>query len=245
MTTPKKASRQRPSSVARRVRRRVERGGEGFLTLGDFADLPASVVGMALSRLTADGTLRRERKGVYYRARQTPFGASIPSASGSVARSVGDRPLHPAGLTAANVLGFTSQNPARQEFTTPAAAAPTALENAHIRARRRPESRRDLSAEDGALLEFLRERARTSDLPLDRTYARLYELLGDRDRFRRLSKAALYEPPRVRAMLGALGQGIDADDRLLRELRESLNPLSRFDFGLLEGLPHAAEWQAK
>ena len=213
--------------------------------LGDFADLPAGAVAMALSRLVADGTLRRERKGVYYRSRQTPFGTSIPSASGSIALALGDRPLHPAGLTAANVLGFTSQNPARQEFTTPAAAAPTALENAHVRARRRPGSRRGLSAEDGALLEFLRERARTSDLPPDRTYARLYELLSDRDRFRRLSKAALYEPPRVRAMLGALGQGVDADDRLLRELRQSLNPLSRFDFGLLGGLPHAGEWQAK
>jgi hypothetical protein len=234
-----------PASVASRVRARVERGGERFWTLDDFADLPAGAVAMALSRLAADGTLQRERKGVYYRARSTPFGMSVPSASGSVALALGDRPLHPAGLTAANVLGFTTQNPGRQEFTTPAAAAPSALENARVRARRRPGSRSNLSAEDGALLEFLRERARTSDLPPDRTYARLYELLGETARFRRLSKAALDEPPRVRAMLGALGQEIGADDRMLRQLRKSLNPLSRFDFGLLRGLPHADEWQAK
>jgi hypothetical protein len=245
MTTQTPTRPKAPASAANRVRARVERGGERFWTLADFADLPAGAVATALSRLAADGTLQRERKGVYYRARPTPFGMSVPSASGSVAVGLGDRPLHPAGLTAANVLGFTTQNPGRQEFTTPAAAAPTALRNARVRARRRPGSRSNLSAEDGALLEFLRERAQTSDLSPDRTYARLYELLDDPARFRRLSKAALDEPPRVRAMLGALGQKIGVDDRLLRQLRKSLNPLSRFDFGLLRGLPHADEWQAK
>ena len=30
----------------------------------------------------------------------------------------------------------------------------------------------------------------------------------------------------------------------LRRLRASLNPFSRFDFGLLVGLPHARSWQA-
>jgi hypothetical protein len=245
MKTPETTPRKRSASVAGRVRARVERGGERFWTFGDFADLTPSAVAMALSRLAADGTLHRERKGVYYRPRQTTFGTSIPSASGSVAHALGDRPLHPAGLTAANVLGFTTQNPARQEFTTPAATAPTALAGAHVRARRRPGSRGNLSVEDGALLEFLRDRARTSDLSPERTQARLRRLLGDPGRFDRLSKAALDEPPRVRAMLGALGQEMGSDPARLRKLRDSLNPLSRFDFGPLQGLPHAHEWQAR
>lgn len=231
-------------SVANQVRQRVERGGERFWSLDDFSDLPAEAVAMTLSRLAKEGTLRRERKGLYYRSRHTPFGMSIPSASGSVALSLGDRPLHPAGLTAANLLGFTTQNPALAEYTTPAPVAPGALENAHVRTRR-PQSRRTLSAEDGALLEFLRERGQTSDLPAERTYERLYHLLSEPARFRRLSRAALDEPARVRAMLGALGQQVGAYESELRRLRKSLNPLSRFEFGLLGGLPHAREWQAK
>lgn len=199
---------------------------------------------MTLSRLAKAGTLRRERKGVYYSSRETPFGMSIPSASGSVALSLGNRPLHPAGLTAANLLGFTTQNPALAEFTTSAPVAPGALENAHVRTRR-PQSRRNLSAEDGALLEFLRERGQSSDLPAERTYERLYQLLRDSARFRTVARAAVDEPARVRAMLGALGQQVGADEAELRRLRESLNPLSRFDFGLLGGLPRAREWQAK
>lgn len=244
MPEPKNTRAKQPTSVANQVRQRVERGGERFWSLDDFSDLSAEAVAMTLSRLAKEGTLRRERKGLYYRSRQTPFGMSIPSASGSVALSLGDRPLHPAGLTAANLLGFTTQNPALAEFATPAPVAPGALENAHVRTRR-PQSRRNLSAEDGALLEFLRERGQTSDLPAERTYERLYELLSDPARFRTLARAGLDEPARVRAMLGALGQQIGANEAELRRLRESLNPLSRFDFGLLGGLPHAREWQAK
>jgi hypothetical protein len=198
---------------------------------------------MALSRLARDGFLRRERKGVYYRPRSTPFGMSLPSASASAALALRS-PVHPAGLTAANVLGFTTQNPARLEYATPAHDPPSALGEADVRTRR-PASRKGLPAEDGALLEFLRDRGRSSDLSPKETYERLYQLLGDPERFARLARAALDEPPRVRAMLGALGTELGADEAALRRLRKSLNPLSRFDFGLLRGLPHARDWQAE
>lgn len=91
----------------------------------------------------------------------------------------------------------------------------------------------------------MRERARSSDLPPDETAKRLLRLLAKEGRFSRLTKAALAEPPRVRAMLGALGQELDVLPSQLEPLRESLNLLSRFDFGQLAGLRHAREWQAK
>ena len=46
-------------------------------------------------------------------------------------------------------------------------------------------------------------------------------------------------------MLGALGDALGKKPRELRRLRDSLNPLSRFDFGALAGLPGAERWQAK
>lgn len=243
MSERKQTRAKRPYSVAAQVRRRVERGGERYWRLSDFRDLPAGAVALALSRLTSEGALSRERKGVYFRARPTSFGPSVSAASASAALAL-RAPVHPAGLTAANALGFSTQNPGRLEYATPARDAPTALRDTNVRTRR-PKSRHDLSVENGALLEFLRDRARTSDLPAEETYRRLYSLLRDRTRFRTLARAALDEPPRVRAMLGALGQEVDGEQASLRRLRESLNPLSRFDFGALRGLPHARDWQAK
>jgi hypothetical protein len=46
-------------------------------------------------------------------------------------------------------------------------------------------------------------------------------------------------------MIGAIGQQLGKNRGALRRLRNSLNPFSRFDFGLLAGLRYARDWQAK
>jgi hypothetical protein len=233
----------RSESAAARVRRRVLAGGERFWRHEDFGDLSPSGVATALSRLVRTGELQRVRKGVYFRPRPTVIGPSIPGATAAIASTL-RAPVHPAGLSAANLLGLSTQNPARAEYATSASDPPTALAGSRVRTRR-PLARATLTAEEGALLELLRDRASTSDLPPAETTRRLQELLSDRDRFARLAQAATDEPPRVRAMLGALGELTGAEAQHLRGLRKSLNPLSRFDFGVLSTLPNAHDWQAK
>jgi hypothetical protein len=233
----------RSGSAAARIRRQVLAGGERFWRHDDFAGLSPSAVATTLSRLVRDGELQRVRKGVYFRPRPTVIGPSIPAASGAVASSL-RAPVHAAGLSAANLLGLSTQNPARREYATSAGDPPTALVGSRVRTRR-PRARADLTAEEGALLELLRDRASTSDLAPAETARRLQDLMGDRERFARLTHAAADEPPRVRAMLGALGELAGAEEQRVRELRKSLNPLSRFDFGLLSTLPNARSWQAK
>lgn len=231
------------ASAAAAVRQRVLRGGERFWRHSDFGELPASAVASALSRLAREGVLQRTAKGVYYRPRQTRFGASIPAAGTAAAKTL-RAPLHPSGLTAANALGLTTQNPARLEYATSAPAPPTALRGAIVHTRR-PAARANLPPLDGALLETLRSRASFSDLLPEQTSKRLQQLLCEESRFQRLAKAAMSEPPRVRAILGALGQQTNAPEQTLRKLKDSLNPLSRYDFGMLRSLPTAHEWQAK
>lgn len=198
---------------------------------------------MTLSRMAREGALRRVGKGVYYRPHQTSLGPSRPVASAAAAQTL-RAPVHPAGLNAANVLGLSTQNPRRAEYATPAAGPPQALSDAVVHTGR-PAGRVSLSAEDGAILETLRDRARYSDLSPQRTVGRLRRLLSGEDRFGALAAAALEEPPRVRAMLGALGQELGMPESTLAPLRESLNPLSRFDFGALSSLRFAKQWQAR
>jgi hypothetical protein len=45
--------------------------------------------------------------------------------------------------------------------------------------------------------------------------------------------------------MGAMGEQLGKNKAALRQLHDSLNPFSRFDFGLLAGLSHARNWQAK
>jgi hypothetical protein len=242
MTAKPAQNRTTRQSAASVVRDRVARGGARYWKHTDFADLPPSAVATTLSRLAGEGTLKRVGKGVYYRQAPTSFGMSVPGGSATTAQLLG-APVHPAGLSAANFLGLSTQNPARPEYATPASFPPTALRDARVHTGRPPQ-RASLSAEDGAVLEILRERARSSDLSPQRTAERLKRLLGEPDRFERVAEAAMTEPPRVRAMLGALGQEAGVSGELLNGLRGSLNPLSRFDFGVLSTLRHAREWQA-
>jgi len=240
MATPRKKT---PKSTAATVRDRISRGGGRLWKYADFADLPPAAVAQTLSRLRRDGFVERVAKGVYYRPTKTSFGLSTPSASSVVARSI-PAPVYPAGLSAANALGLTTQNPYRTELATSTTATPAALRNYIVHAGR-PASRESLSTEEGAILETLRERAASSDLSSEETVKRLMRLLADEERFKRLARAAEDEPPRVRAMLGALGEELDMPPRLLNPLRKSLNPLSRYDFGRLASLRHAREWHAK
>jgi hypothetical protein len=232
-----------PHSVATRVYERVRRGGERYWTLSDFSDLPATAAAHALSRLVVAGELRRVRKGIYYRPKKTVLGTSLASPSVAVSLAA-TAPLHPSGLTASAALGLSTQNPMRPEFATASAAAPSAVADAVVHTGR-PRSRLDLDASDAALFELLRDRARYSDLSPEETVDRLVRMLADRKRFERLARAALDEPPRVRAMLGALGERACAPAKALQSLRASLNPLTKFDFGVLRALPNAKDWQAR
>ena len=148
-------------TTAKRVRTRVLRGGERLWRHADFRDLPPAAVSQTLSRLARDGELVRVRKGVYFRSRPTVLGPSRPDPD-AVAASAASAKLHPAGLTAANWLGFTTQNPAQTEWAS-AATAISNLRNMQVHTRRSV-SREALTSTEAALLEFLRDRGNTSDL---------------------------------------------------------------------------------
>jgi hypothetical protein len=154
--------------------------------------------------------------------------------------------VFPAGIAAANLLGFTTQAAGRREVATTATSLPSRLigEETLVHTRRPPAWAR-LGETDAALLDFLRRAGRTGELAPEATLDRTMTLLSEGDRFERLMKASPTEPPRVRAMLGALGERLGRPARELDRLRRSLNPLSRFDFGAFASLPNAGAWQAR
>ncbi|GMU37769.1 MAG: hypothetical protein KJ057_11600 [Phycisphaerae bacterium] len=234
------------SRVAGAVRSRIERGGERLWRLEDFRDLPFTAVAQALSRLARAGQIERLSKGTYYRGRQTAFGASRPNPASIQRLAARTKPMFPAGIAAANLLGFTTQTPARGELATSAGSLPRKLigPDAVIHTRR-PATWKDLSETDAAFLDFLRRAGRTSELPPETTLRRTLDLLSETGRYLRLASIAEAEPPRVRALLGALGERLGNHPKAVSRLRESLNPLSRFDFGVFAGMPNARAWQAK
>lgn len=228
------------------VRQRIEAGGERLWRFEDFRGLRFSAVAQALSRLARKGALERLSKGVYYRSRQTQFGRSLPNPAAVQKLASQRKTVFPSGVAAANLLGFTTQTARRGEVATSSNSLPRKLVGSDTLIHtRRPEVWAGLSEVDAALLDFLRRGGRASEFSPEETVRKTLDILREKTRFERLLKVVNSEPPRVRAMLGAIGEQLGKKPSVLRFLRDSLNPLSRFDFGLLAGLPDAHAWQAK
>jgi hypothetical protein len=232
--------------VTRLIRQRIEDGRERLWRYEDFKGLPFTAVAQTLSRMSRRGVLQRLSKGVYYRPRETTFGKSLPNPSALERLARKRKGVFPAGLAAANMLGFTTQSGRRGELSTNSTSLPRKLigDEAKVHTLRPPTWSR-LSQQDAALLEFLREGGRHSELEPDATIRHLMRLMSEGGRYERLLRVARTEPPRVRAILGALGDELGHDPAKLEHLRRTINPLSKFDFGVLSGLRHARKWQAK
>ncbi|MBI3818643.1 MAG: hypothetical protein HY286_08135 [Planctomycetes bacterium] len=241
--TPQPPKRRRTAAV---VRERIGRHGARLWQLADFRDLPFLAVAQALSRLTRDGMLERLSKGVYYRGTHTSLGRSRPNPAAIEALASRGKSIFPSGTSAANSLGFTTQNPAHPEISTSDMSLPKKLIGPEARVHtRRPPAWKGISGFEAAMLEFLRRRGRDSELSPNKTIGRTLQLLAKDNCYDRLLAIAGTEPPRVRALLGALGEELKQSSMKLRRLRSSLNPYSRFDFGLFAHLSKAPLWNAK
>ncbi len=230
------------TGIAATVRSQVLAQPRTYWRPANFKNLPASAVAQTFVRLADQGLIQRVAKGTYYVPGTTVFGSSVPSSTDIAAHALAGI-LHPTGLSAANILGLTTQNPAHGEYATTLASAPSVLRGARV-ITNRSRSRESLSPAEGALLEVLRDREQHADVDASVVTERLVAVIEMSGALARLCSAALDEPPRVRAMLGALAQEGGVSKTRLAPLRDSLNPLTRFDFGPLRTLSHAREWQA-
>ena len=229
-------------SVKKTVESRLKRRPGRLFTFEDFDDLPATAVAPALSRLAARGEIKRARKGVYYVPRTTPLG-EVPPDPIVLGETVSRGRSHPAGLSAANLLGLTTQVPARVELAVEE-RRPMSPRGIEFKPRVRT-NRRRLSAREAALLEVLRDIHHLTDLSPAATKRRLLHVLRDEAARSRILRAAHHEPPRVRAMVGALAEIAGSRDDELRRLHRTLNPTTKFDFGPLATLRTAKAWGAR
>ncbi len=241
MTTFTKSSKKQ-RGISGIVRSRIENGGERLWRLNDFREFSFVAVAQALSRLTRAGEIERIKTGVYYRAKPGSAGKSRKILAAIEKIIAQPKPSFVAGVPAAILLGFTDTNTLGGRMT------PTRRKRIgpdSVIYEDRPPSWTKLSETDTALLGFLRRWGASSELSAAETIRRTLALLAQDGRYERLVQVADTEPPRVRAMLGALGEELHCKPQILQQLRRSLNPICTFDFGLFVRLPKARDWQAR
>jgi hypothetical protein len=141
------------------------------------ADVPGTSgsVDSALSRLAGpDGPIQRVRQGVYWRKNtQTRFGSAKPDPM-QIALVAAGAGAGPAGASAANIVGLSTQVPRRPHIAV-VGRAPKGLHGVQITARANPH-RVLLTPAEVAVLESVRDFDRYGEVPWLRARQRLRRL---------------------------------------------------------------------
>lgn len=197
------------AGVASAVRKRVLASSDAFWKPADFPGSPAAVT-QALYRLCQDNELQHLRKGLYWRGARTRFGVAPPRPSDVVREIVDVAGIGPAGPSAANELGLSTQVPRWEHIAIPC-RAPRPVEHVYIVSRAACTARLEekLGPAEVALLEVLRDWATLVEWP-DEVAGRIIGgyLAKGIIRAGKVARAARTEPPAVRGRLRSLLAGL-------------------------------------
>lgn len=110
------------TGISKIVRERIRQGGENRIyIISDFADLNNdALVTRVLSRLEKESVLVRLAQGVYLYPSRNRFGICRPSID-TIAKAIAEKDrakIIPSGLTAMNLLGFSTQVPMNAVYIT-------------------------------------------------------------------------------------------------------------------------------
>jgi len=199
-------------SVAARVRERVLASRNRFWRPEEFSDYSPNAVTRTLGRLARSGELRRVHRGLYWRGTPTPLGMAPPPASHLAKALAPSKGSGPAGLSAALLLGLSTQVP-RREAIAVLVRAPESTETLRFVSRAAATGRKSaaLKPAEVALLEVLRDWDALVESPADEAKRRIADLMGSGDiRLDRVAKASSTEPApvreRLRGLLGDIGK---------------------------------------
>jgi hypothetical protein len=192
------------SSITERIKAR----GDGWVfSPVDFVDLGnRNAVDKALSRMAADGSVRRVARGLYDVPKRHPLvGLTVPSidqVAKAVAGKSGTR-LQPTGAYAANLLGLSDQVPAKVVFLTDGRSKRIQLGKLTIALKQTsPRTMATAGTISGSVIQALRYLGK--DHVTEETVQRLDRRLSPDDR-KQLLKDLAYAPAWIALILRKLG----------------------------------------
>jgi len=201
-----------------------------------------------LERLKTKKSIKKISKGVFYKPEKTVFGELQPDYNEQLRPYLfenGKRIAYITGTYLYNQLNLTTQVAFRIKIAS--RSKRISIDRGSLKADA-VKSYADVTEDNFELLGFLDVFKDIKQIP-DSNTAKIVEIL--RIRIKQLSEKQLAEmvqyallyPPRVRALLGAIIENIDAKNRELAKLKESLNPLTTIKLGLKDAdLPTIKNW---
>jgi len=209
-----------------------------------------SAAAKAIERLIVKGVIKRVSTGVFYKPKKTVFGELKPNEEEILKPYLfekGKRIAYITGTSLYNRLGLTTQIP--KSIKIASRDKRITVSNGNVKASP-VKSYVDVTDKNFYLLELLDALKDFKKIPdLDKNSAiiilskKLKKL--NQTETKLLIKCGLAYPPRVRSFLGALLENIKTESDLTA-LKNSLNPLSEYEYGISgKQLTTAENWNIK
>jgi hypothetical protein len=207
----------------------------GYADLG-IAKTDYQTAAKALERLQTKGIIKKISKGVFYKPEQTVFGELKPDYNEQLKQYLyknGKRIAYVTGVSLYNQLGLTTQMAFRIKIAS--RSNRISINRGALKADA-VKSYADVTDTNYELLGFLDAFKDIKQIP-DSNVNTSIKILSAKiknlntKQITEIQKYALLYPPRVRAMVGAILENINTKIST-RKLKESLNPLTKFELGL-------------
>ena len=204
----------------------------------------------AIERLIAGKQIKRISTGVFYKPRKTVFGELRPGEEDLLRPYLfkgSNRIAYITGTALYNRMGLTTQIPKDIKVASKVKEIRTRIGNINVR---RVKSYVDVTNENYRMLEILDALKDFNQIPdLDKNDAikRLSSTVTslEKKNLCLIVQCGSQYPPRARAFLGALLEKTNKDMDLSR-LKQSLNPLTEYQLGILPDMLSTAEkWNIK
>ncbi len=219
----------------------------GYADLG-IAKKDYLTAAKVMERLLKKGVIKKISKGVFYKPEQTVFGELKPDYNDRLKRYLfknGKRIAYETGVSLYNRLGLTTQIPFRIKIAS--RGNRISINRGYLKANA-VKSYAEVTEKNYELLGFLDAIKDVKIIP-DSNVGNSVKILSskikklDEKKKKELVKYALLYPPRVRALLGAILENLNAGKCNITKLKESLNPLTKFKIGLKKtDLPTISNW---
>jgi len=232
-------------SVLKTVKARIlnQKNQNKIWSYSDFSDLPFGAATKALSLLTKDGQINRIQKGYYYIPKQTILGEVKRDYTDLLFKKLDNKNIFYclSGLSGYNKIGLTTQI---SNIITIACDTPMrSTDKVKFLLRKKPHSGTEI---ERIVLDALNDIENISGTTPDKVLYKIKNIIkSNKISINDLGHSALSEVRRVRAIIGAVGQELDMDAKLLKQLKNKVNPATVYLLDISSVLKYSSNWNIK
>ena len=204
----------------------------------------------SIERLIKKGIIKRISPGIFFKPKQTVFGELLPKEEEILKPYLyknGNRIAYITGIYLYNKLGLTTQIPQTIKIASREKEIKVNKSNLKVKPAKSYVDVTNKNFQYLEILDAIKDFRKIPDLNIETGVMILLNILKElkKEDIKKIVKNSLKYPPRTRALLGALLEEIGIKGEL-NDLKNSLNPLSEYSFGIKkETLKTAENWKIK